>query len=333
MKILTHPETLDYPYCRYHVTEEGVDYAYNSIKAYRLDIKPAEYSLRNIPDLKPESKKYRGKGSVISVLADDYWKMGFLSDYFNEEVRVRCKRNDATESPFDYWTKNRQAVINEMREAKKLLTIKEVNEFLYTKNIGCNTFKPYLLVGIAKYFNSTHVLDFSSGWGDRLIGALAAGISYVGVDPNDDLFEGYKKILTRFGNGTLIAEDPLTYSNDWNIYKMICAPFQEADLGHYTCDLIFTSPPYFDLEIYSDKPTQSTQEFPSVNEWEKGFLYVSLAKAWHRLRPSGYLVLILNNIFGKPDFTLKAVDWATKNLPGADYLGLLPYAHMGYNRH
>jgi len=333
-EVIANPELLEYPFCKFHMKDYHIEKAFQRIQKYKLNIvRGYPFIIKNIPELTDEEKRYKKEFSVIEVIANDYWKMSFLSDYFNEHVRVKCRRYDADESPYEFWTKNRLIIIEEMKAKNLLLTIKEINEFLYTKNIGCNTFKPQLLVGMAREFHATQVLDFSAGWGDRLIGALAAGISYTGVDPNDELFPGYKQILQRFGNGEFVSEQgDLIYKNKWNTYKMLCSPFQTADLKTDTFDFVFTSPPYFDLEIYSNHPTQSIQEFPQLSDWETGFLYVSLQKAWDRLRPNGHLVLILNNVRGGQDFTLKAVKWACQNLPNNEYLGLLPYAHRKWTQ-
>lgn len=40
----------------------------------------------------------------------------------------------------------------------------------------CTQFKPSLVVAVIQYFRATRVLDFSAGWGDRLTGAIAAGV-------------------------------------------------------------------------------------------------------------------------------------------------------------
>ncbi len=343
--VAENPENIDYPYCKYHISAKEVSSAFKNIQEYKLDINEASYTIRNIPILERRDRQFNNRSVIAKVFSDDYWKMGFISDYFNEHVRVKGKRYDNKESPFDCWTNNKSNIIAELKQGLRNqkdhggelaggdneipLTYKQINEFLYTKNIGCNTFKPYLVVGIAKKFHSTQMLDFSSGWGDRLIGAIAAGISYVGVDPNNELFQGYKEIMEKLANGKVSDQDPYYYTNLWNYYKMICSPFQTADLKNDTFDLIMTSPPYFNLEIYSNQETQSIVQYPEIDDWENKFLYPSFTKAWSHLRPEGHFVLILNNIYGKPDYTWKAVQWATRNLPGADYLGLLPSAHGG----
>ena len=50
----------------------------------------------------------------------------------------------------------------------------------------CSTHNPLIIKYFIRKFAARRVLDFSSGWGDRLIGALTSDIDlYVGVDPNE----------------------------------------------------------------------------------------------------------------------------------------------------
>ena len=52
---------------------------------------------------------------------------------------------------------------------------------------------------IIEHFNSKKILDMSSGWGDRLVGAMACNIDcYHGFDPNSCLHPGYKKMIEFF---------------------------------------------------------------------------------------------------------------------------------------
>jgi hypothetical protein len=56
-------------------------------------------------------------------------------------------------------------------------------------------------------------------------------------------------------------------------------------------DVAFTSPPYFNLELYSDEPTQSHLKFPTWRWWTDAFLGQMCCNAHHALRPGGYLLL------------------------------------------
>ncbi|CAE7315323.1 unnamed protein product [Symbiodinium pilosum] len=62
-----------------------------------------------------------------------------------------------------------------------------------------------------------------------------------------------------------------------------------------TVDLVFTSPPYFNTELYSDEATQSHVKFPTAQTWRLGFLVPTLHNAAAALRPGGYFLLALTS--------------------------------------
>ena len=61
-------------------------------------------------------------------------------------------------------------------------------------------------------------------------------------------------------------------------------------------DFIFTSPPYFDLEKYSDEPTQSYLRYPQYEEWVKGFLQPLIEKSYAYLKKGKYFAI---NVHGE----------------------------------
>ena len=79
--------------------------------------------------------------------------------------------------------------------------------------------------------------------------------------------------------------------------KVIQAPFESAELNQNYYDIVLSSPPYFDLEIYdiSNNSSQSIESYPSFDKWMVRFLFVSLKKAWDALKMGGYLVLHLGD--------------------------------------
>ncbi len=129
------------------------------------------------------------------------------------------------------------------------------------------------------------VLDFSMGWGGRMLGAIASGVDYIGVDPSTFAING---------NTFLLRE----------IQKMIHTPnvtliknAAEDVLGKNTFspDLIFTSPPYHNLEHYSPEPTQSYLRYPEKDEWFEGFLKKVIERSYIDLVEDGYFVINVGN--------------------------------------
>jgi len=94
------------------------------------------------------------------------------------------------------------------------------------------------------------VLDVCAGWGGRMIGAKSAeggalNVHYTGIDPCAKTYAALRAI-----------RDELGLTNVTLINKPAEVALQEMDPGA-KYDIALTSPPYYNLEIYSDEPTQS----------------------------------------------------------------------------
>ena len=68
----------------------------------------------------------------------------------------------------------------------------------------CTQFKPTLARSVMEKLRASRVVDFSAGWGDRLLGAAASSKvhSYLAFDPNIDLSPGHTAMLDRFVHGS-----------------------------------------------------------------------------------------------------------------------------------
>ena len=99
--------------------------------------------------------------------------------------------------------------------------------------------------------------------------------------------------------------------------------------------MVFTSPPYFAKEKYSDDDEQSCNKFPKYETWRDEFLYETLRTAYEWLRPGGYIAWnIADAKFGKDLLPLeddsckfmekmgmvfvKKWNMALSNMPGAN---------------
>ena len=137
-------------------------------------------------------------------------------------------------------------------------------EYLYKYRYKvCSNFDITLVLSLLKIFKPTNMLDFSAGWGDRLIGAIAYGTKYTGVDPSECMEPIYKNIINT------LASNP----DDYNVIK---SPFEKIKLKENSYDFVFTSPPFFKLEIYEDSETQSSSY--DIEEWKNKFLFPSIEK-------------------------------------------------------
>lgn len=221
-------------------------------------------------------------------LGDGYHRSDIISGMFTDEIRIKSKRSNEP-SPEEWWNKNRS--LEPHKSKLRGLDLEQQNDYVYGFVKGCGTFRPRVMVSIVKkFFQDTNikVLDFCSGWGDRLIAAISIGVDgYLGFDTNTNLFEGYENIINyAFEHGFITDKSKFVLKNE---------PFQNSRLNSQKFDLVFTSPPYFDLELYSNCQGDSVTSFPSLKEWKIQFLYESIDKAWNALSINGYFVLIITD--------------------------------------
>lgn len=102
------------------------------------------------------------------------------------------------------------------------------------------------------------------GFGGRMLGALtsAKNLTYVGTDPNTETMYHLHEL------GRYIEE--VTGRKD--SYELHCCGSEEITSGENIIDFAFSSPPYFDLELYCDEETQSTAKYPELESWLEGFV-------------------------------------------------------------
>ena len=126
------------------------------------------------------------------------------------------------------------------------------------------------------------VWDPSMGYGGRLLGAITAGVNYIGTDPCIPTYEGLVKILADYGHKdkkySLLRQGSETY-----------IPEDES------LDFVFTSPPYFGWEAYGDEPEQSSIKFSTSDMWKEHFLKQTIANAHKGLKTGKYLALNVAN--------------------------------------
>lgn len=144
-------------------------------------------------------------------------------------------------------------------------------------------------------------LDPSMGYGGRMLGALATIklSEYHCCDPCKETVNNNKKILsflknkmTNSGLNKFINHT----ENKLPTVKINNIPFEEYEHSNDYFDLVFTSPPYFNIEKYSDEDTQSWKKYSEYEDWKNNFLYVLLKKSYKLLKPGGYCAI---NIAGK----------------------------------
>jgi hypothetical protein len=84
-----------------------------------------------------------------------------------------------------------------------------------------------------------------------------------------------------------------TLSKNNNKYKIYKNGFLEAPITNNDFDIVFSSPPFFDLEKYSNFPQDSLTQFNNENDWNEKFFYPSIIKAYNLLSFGGHMILYM----------------------------------------
>jgi hypothetical protein len=202
---------------------------------------------------------------------------------------MKAKREDQDKSISECW-KDRECMRPIVEDALKSSFTDTIPFFLrnriFRHRPEAKIFNPTWGVALirevrGKNYHGQKWLDISSGWGDRLLVAMALGIEYTGFDPNTELEKGHSEMIKDFG--------------DAKQHRVYYQPFESAELQNNTYDFCFTSTPYFKLELYTNLPGQSVDSFNTFDSWMKNFLFVSISKAWNALKSGGHLMLHLGD--------------------------------------
>jgi hypothetical protein len=119
-------------------------------------------------------------------------------------------------------------------------------------------YRPLLTKRVVQYFEAKNVLDVCVGWGGRMIGsACLEGVKYTGIEPFSKTYNGLNKIKEE------LSLDNVSLYND-KAEDIIGSLPKEFDIA-------ITSPPYYNLEIYSDEDSQS-HNYGSYENWKSHFL-------------------------------------------------------------
>jgi len=120
-------------------------------------------------------------------------------------------------------------------------------------------YRPLLTKMIVEHFEAKEVLDVCVGWGGRMLGsACIDGVNYTGIEPCKKTYDGLNKMKKKLK------------LNNVTLYKKGAEDVLPTLEKKY--DLALTSPPYYNLEIYSEEKTQSHQQGGTYEDWYDSFL-------------------------------------------------------------
>lgn len=163
----------------------------------------------------------------------------------------------------EMWNKNENDVRNRICENRKKYLSKDEKELTDSEILSAfkiagiyNTYsvynnKPFKQV-LDKYkINS--VIDYSSGWGERLLTCAARDIKYLGIDINPEVIKGHNNIIKDYN---LTKQKSIV--GDSSIIKI--DNIEEFDMA-------FSCPPYYNLEKYTDKGADSLPSYKEFLDW------------------------------------------------------------------
>jgi len=229
----------------------------------------------------------------------------------SEDMRLRARQCRHTQSIMRKWETGNIVFLRKVLDgAHGCFSMESVRESIYRTREECSNFKCTAVISLFDILNSKKVLDMCAGWGDRLVGALLSPTvtTYFGSDPNVDLQPAYKNMIQQLGGSS-------------DHYQVSGQPFEDVDLCEQVFDTIFTSPPFFNYEHYTDLPGQSTNTHTTLQKWISGFLFPMLTKAWKHLQIGGHMCIYIQDI---PEFEIcEKMVRECENLLGCIFMGII----------
>lgn len=173
-----------------------------------------------------------------------------VEDY-NGKNMIKSWTKENIEKAFKSLDKPNYTVNSNFSEFKKALKYNPVT-----------IYSPIMSKAIIKELDCKTIFDPCIGWGGRMIGTTCLGneYHYTGCEPFTKTFGGLEtmsKELNIQGQVTLYNRGVETVLEEINDEKY---------------DMCLTSPPYFDLEVYSHESTQSIKKYDKYEDWIEGFI-------------------------------------------------------------
>lgn len=304
---------IKFPYKRLRYSNEDIHEMMENLKNYDHSnrIINKEYTIKNLT-LNPSYYLFKGEYMTIISNPDDYMKFDILSDMFQEENRVKCSLCKMI-TPFDAFNKYPEKIALDCIKYYKTITPFNIRESLYRLYKECSSFRPNLLLTFIRIFKCRNILDFSAGWGDRLISAIAAGVKYTGIDSNEKLHPNYKKIIDFFCT-----------ESEKKKYTMIHGQSELITIPNKKYDMVFTSPPYFTFEYYNGNKNTQSSKYNKEEDWFNNFLQIVIIKVWKLLIINGYMCININQKKGQK--YVKAMIDLINSFNNSSYLGCISYA-------
>jgi len=226
-----------------------------------------------------------------------------LCEYFFPNI-YECKRKGFSKSPVEYWNDDaflRKFVKNRLTYAD-IISDASMRTGIKLSKICVSNFKPSVAHYLySKYAANSNILDYSSGFGSRMLAAMSLGLNYVGYEPSKKTYYN----LNKFGN--------FLSSKCTGSYHIINGGSENSVFRENYFGFAFSSPPYYDFETYSEDSDQSILKYPTYDLWMLEF--------WRRVMENCYKSLVNDGYFGVCLSPSIASDLITKTIEYAKEIG------------
>ena len=237
----TPNQTMPYTYeqvlkCK-DITEQLIKKDYKSLCDFKADTNPRKFCGNKI------LYHYQFKNILACKRGNKGWKT--LEEWFADpELKEKLWK--------DTIQRNR-------RDKAPVPSPTDVYECHRINNGSIVFFKSSTAKYIYKKFNAKNVLDPTAGWGGRMLAAMSLGINYTGYDTNINMREAYSNMVRVDNADKNVLETPHTIqavNKKGGVSRMVwlscidgATDFSKNMIGQ-KYDLVLTSPPYGNMELY-----------------------------------------------------------------------------------
>lgn len=231
-----------------------------------------EYTNRQLIDDWTKLKSWSGESNSINSTSRIGMKL--CEHFFPNFYEITNNKGNSVKS---LWNKdNIIKILRWNRKSHSTPYLSELKRGIYfccgmTKN---TMYRPQMAKLICDYYKPKVVLDPCAGWGGRMLGVVASGANYIAFEPNTKTYNNLQRLIDFLGikdKVTIICDDAMNMDN--------------YDISNV--DLIITSPPYFDLEVYTNEATQSITKHTNYKDWSEYFLLGIIEKCNSKLNIDG----------------------------------------------
>lgn len=289
-----------------------------------VDIIFEYYRIRGYPHRQFSSKELLHQMEKISsskcpFLSDDHLQVNnvgvVLANYYHPHMwKVRCLTGYLSPAELYLNDERFKDAIKRWMDLGNKPNESGIRRILRTRD-GTRSvvnFKPV----IARYIYEKHanqngrVLDPCAGYGGRLCGLISTGknLFYHGIDPCPETIVGNCKMAAFYSRQYQIDGLRWPFRSRFDIG---CAEDVMTELPSDDYDLIFSSPPYWKVELYDTLPTQSYIRYPDYDLWHDKFLSAVIEESYRVCRNNGYFIWNIKN-YKKQKLADDSIDIAQK---------------------